>query len=175
MGESVGQHDAAPTSTTCHIAIVGDVEPGSTRAEIARLLTEAGCVVEVHATLPPTDALRYDLVLAAPQVTAPQQFADVSAGRLRIDASRRMVYVDESPLRMSAKEFALLQYLAAHPDEVFTREALLIAVWGSTWRTPGSVTEYIRRLRLILEPTGIGHCVVTHKGFGYSFDLSAVT
>jgi DNA-binding winged helix-turn-helix (wHTH) protein len=47
-------------------------------------------------------------------------------------------------------------------------------VWGSAWRTEGSVTEYIRRLRIILEPTGLGECIVTRKGFGYSFDPDVV-
>ena len=52
--------------------------------------------------------------------------------------------------------------------------ALLRAVWGSAWRTEGSVTEYVRRLRILLAPSGIGECIVTRKGFGYSFDPDAV-
>ena len=73
----------------------------------------------------------------------------------------------------AAREFTLLHHLAAHPGTVFSRDALLRAVWGSSWRTEGSVTEYIRRLRIILEPTGLGECIVTRKGFGYSFDPDA--
>jgi len=100
---------------------------------------------------------------------------DVEIGRLRIDAQRRLVLVDGAPVRMSAREFTLLHHLAAHPGIVFSREALLRAVWGSAWRTQGSVTEYIRRLRIILEPTGLGECIVTRKGFGYSFDPDVVS
>ncbi|MFM7212992.1 MAG: winged helix-turn-helix domain-containing protein, partial [Actinomycetota bacterium] len=99
---------------------------------------------------------------------------DVEIGRLRIDTQRRMVIVDGASVRMSAREFTLLHYLASYPDVVFSREALLRAVWGSSWRTEGSVTEYVRRLRMLLAPSGIGECIVTRKGFGYAFDPDAV-
>jgi DNA-binding response OmpR family regulator len=121
----------------------------------------------------------YDIVVLDPRALATQpapaaDLSDVEIGRLRIDARRRLVLVDEVPLRMSAREFTLLHHLAAHPGVVFSRDALLRAVWGSAWRTEGSVTEYIRRLRIILEPTGLGECIVTRKGFGYSFDPDVV-
>lgn len=128
----------------------------------------------------PVEAFRYDVVVVDPRALTRQSvpasdLGDVECGRLRIDARRRMTYVDESPVRMSAREFTLLHHLAAHPDVVFSRDALLRAVWGSAWRTEGSVTEYIRRLRMLLGPTGIGECIVTRKGFGYSFDPDAVS
>jgi DNA-binding response OmpR family regulator len=121
----------------------------------------------------------YDIVVLDQRVLATQpapaaDLSDVEIGRLRIDARRRLVLVDEVPVRMSAREFTLLHHLAAHPGVVFSRDALLRAVWGSAWRTEGSVTEYIRRLRIILEPTGLGECIVTRKGFGYSFDPDVV-
>ena len=127
----------------------------------------------------PIEALEYDIVLLDPRSLARQAspasgLDDVEIGRLRIDARRRAVIVDESPIRMSARELTLLHHLAAHPGVVFSRDALLRAVWGSAWRTEGSVTEYIRRLRILLAPTGIGECIVTRKGFGYSFDPDAV-
>jgi hypothetical protein len=127
----------------------------------------------------PIEAFGYDVVVVTPRALTRQSvpaadLADVECGRLRIDARRRMIYVDESPIRMSAREFTLLHHLAAYPDVVFSRDQLLRAVWGSAWRTEGSVTEYIRRLRILLGPTGIGECIVTRKGFGYSFDPDAV-
>lgn len=127
----------------------------------------------------PIEAMDYDIVVLDPRALAPQavpatDLGDVEVGRLRIDARRRTITVDGAPVRMSAREFTLLHHLAAHPDVVFSRDALLRAVWGSAWRTEGSVTEYIRRLRMILAPTGLGECIVTRKGFGYSFDPDAV-
>ena len=147
-------------------------------------LGAAGYAVEVrdHADATgriPIESMDFDVVMLDPRglASTPVPAAnldDVEIGRLRIDARRRMVYVDGAAIRMSAREFTLLHHLAAHPDVVFSREDLLRAVWGSAWRTEGSVTEYIRRLRMLLAPTGIGECITTRKGFGYSFDPSAV-
>lgn len=158
--------------------------PGGRLNGIVDVLGGAGYAVEVrdHADATgrlPIESLDYDIVMLDPRALATTpvpaaDLADVEIGRLRIDAGRRMVYVDESPVRLSAREFTLLHHLAAHPGVVFSREALLRAVWGSAWRTEGSVTEYVRRLRILLAPSGIGECIVTRKGFGYSFDPDVV-
>lgn len=157
--------------------------PGEQMAGLMGVLGGAGYRVDVrdHSDSMgrlPIEAMEYDIVVLDPRALAPQpapaaDLSDVEIGRLRIDARRRLVLVDEVPVRMSAREFTLLHHLAAHPGTVFSRDALLRAVWGSSWRTEGSVTEYIRRLRIILEPTGLGECIVTRKGFGYSFDPDA--
>jgi len=148
-------------------------------------LESAGYRVDTHVPshrqgLVPVEALRYDVLVMrpeAPTLSTPSRddapLGDVEIGRLHIDTKRRMILVDGNPVRMSAREFTLLHYLASYPGVVFSREALLRAVWGSSWRTEGSVTEYVRRVRMLLAPTGIGECIVTRKGFGYSFDPEA--
>lgn len=168
--------------TGARVLVLGS-NVGGHLGSIMNVLGGAGYVVDVrdHADATgrlPVESLDYDVVLIDPRSLAPQHppasaISDVEIGRLRIDASRRMVYADEVSLRMSAREFMLLHHLASHPDVVFSRDAILRAVWGSAWRTEGSVTEYIRRLRIILEPVGLGECIVTRKGFGYSFDSHA--
>lgn len=170
--------------TGARVLVLGGATGGHVE-RIVEALGGVGYVVDIrdHADATgrlPIESLDYDVVLLDPRSLAPQappasSLADVEIGRLRIDAGRRTVFVDGNALRMSAREFTLLHYLASHPDTVFTREALLRAVWGSAWRTEGSVTEYIRRLRIILEPTGLGECILTRKGFGYSFDSHAVS
>lgn len=165
------------------ILVLGAAPDGHVNG-LMELLGGAGYTVDVrdHADATgrlPVESMQYDVVVLDPRAVAPvpapaADLEDVEIGRLRIDARRRMVYVDESPVRMSARELTLLHHLAAHPDVVFSREALLRAVWGSAWRTEGSVTEYVRRLRILLGPTGVGECIVTRKGFGYSFDSTAV-
>ncbi len=175
--------EASSGTTEARVLVLGG-GPADQMAGLMGVLGGAGYRVDLrdHSDATgrlPIEAMNYDIVVLNPRVLAPQpvpaaELDDVEIGRLRIDARRRMVYVDESPIRLSAREFTLLHHLAAHPGVVFSREALLRAVWGSAWRTEGSVTEYIRRLRIILEPTGIGECIVTRKGFGYSFDPDVV-
>lgn len=165
------------------VLVLGE-DPGERLAGLMGVLDGAGYSVDVrdHTDTTgrlPIEAMEYDIVILDPRGLASQpapaaDLTDVEIGRLRIDARRRNVLVDGSPVRMSAREFMLLHHLSAHPDVVFSRDSLLRAVWGSAWRTEGSVTEYIRRLRIILAPTGIGECIVTRKGFGYAFDPDGV-
>ena len=66
----------------------------------------------------PIEAMDYDIVVLSPRALAPQpapaaELGDVEIGRLRIEARRRLVSVDGSPVRMSAREFTLLHHLAA--------------------------------------------------------------
>lgn len=49
---------------------------------------------------------------------------------LSIDLEARTVVVSGHTVKMKPKEFELLAFLAGHPAKVFSREALLEAVWG---------------------------------------------
>jgi hypothetical protein len=55
------------------------------------------------------------------------------------------VYRDGEPLRLTAKEFDLLYFLARHPRRVFSREQLMDRVWGyEAALDTGTVTVHIR-------------------------------
>jgi len=91
---------------------------------------------------------------------------------LRIDRSTRLVHLDgRGPLELAHREFDLLAHLAASPRQVFSREQLLAAVWGSSdaWQGTATVTEHIYRLRRRLGPLGDA-CLVTVRSVGYRFN-----
>jgi len=91
---------------------------------------------------------------------------------LMIDRAAHRVEVDDQPVDLTPKEFDLLVFLAATPDQVFTREELLEHVWGSTqeWQDPATVTEHVRRLRLKLESDPARpKWLHTVRGIGYRF------
>jgi len=95
---------------------------------------------------------------------------------LVIDRSAHRVEVDEQEVELTPKEFDLLAFLAASPDQVFTREELLEHVWGSTqeWQDPATVTEHVRRLRLKLERDPASpRWLHTVRGIGYRFSRSS--
>jgi two-component system, OmpR family, alkaline phosphatase synthesis response regulator PhoP len=70
---------------------------------------------------------------------------------------------------MTLKEYELLKYLARHRGRVFTRDALLTAVWQYNYfggsRTVG---VHVRRLRMKIERHGV-NIITTVRGFGYKF------
>ncbi len=71
---------------------------------------------------------------------------------LAIDAATREVELDGRPLKLTAKEFDLLLFMASHPRRVFSREQLMQRVWGYTSALDtGTVTVHLRRLRTKVE------------------------
>lgn len=78
---------------------------------------------------------------------------DVSADRLEfgdveLERATREVRKAGIELRLTAKEFDLLWFLASHPRRVFSRDQLMTRVWGYTAALDtGTVTVHVRRLR----------------------------
>jgi DNA-binding response OmpR family regulator len=73
-------------------------------------------------------------------------------GELEIDARAREVHRAGKPVKLTAKEFDLLWFLANHPRHVFSRDQLMDRVWGyAAALDTGTVTVHIRRLREKLE------------------------
>jgi DNA-binding response OmpR family regulator len=90
---------------------------------------------------------------------------------LVIDSSSREVTRGGEPLRLTAREFDLLWFMANHPRRVFAREQLMRRVWGySAAVDTGTVTVHMRRLREKIEeePSRPRH-LETVWGVGYRF------
>ena len=83
---------------------------------------------------------------------APPAVTRLSFGDVQLDAETREVTKAGRPLKLTAKEFDLLWFLARHPRHVFSRGQLMDRVWG--YQAPldtGTVTVHIRRLREKIE------------------------
>src|SRR6476661_9318711 len=85
--------------------------------------------------------------------TAPRVASRLCVGAIEIDADAREVRNGEERLRLTAREFDLLWFLASHPNRVFSRDQLMRKVWGyEAALDTGTVTVHIRRLREKVEP-----------------------
>jgi DNA-binding response OmpR family regulator len=93
------------------------------------------------------------------------------AGGLVIDAATREAARDGAPLRLTAKEFDLLWFLASHPRLVFSRRHLMDRVWGHDADfDPATVTVHVRRLREKVEDDpSRPERIQTVWGAGYRF------
>jgi two-component system response regulator ResD len=99
------------------------------------------------------------------------QDARLAFDGLAIDSATREVTKKGKPLRLTAREFDLLWFLASHPQRVFSREDLMRRVWGySAALDTGTVTVHVRRLREKIEdePSRPRH-LETVWGVGYRF------
>jgi DNA-binding response OmpR family regulator len=87
-------------------------------------------------------------------------------GPIIIDSDRHTVTVEGREVRLTAKEFLLLQYLILHRGRVLSRDLLLTDVWGYQY-TGGTrtVDVHVRRLREKLPV--LADAIETVKQFGY--------
>ena len=90
---------------------------------------------------------------------------------IEIDAGAREVTRDGEALRLTAKEFDLLYFLASNPRRVFSREHLMERVWGySAALDTGTITVHVRRLREKIEDDpSHPRFLETVWGVGYRF------
>jgi DNA-binding response OmpR family regulator len=90
-------------------------------------------------------------------------------GEVELERASRGVHKAGVELRLTAKEFDLLWFLAAHPRRVFSRGQLMASVWGyRSALDTGTVTVHVRRLREKIEDDpSRPHHLETVWGVGY--------
>ncbi len=99
---------------------------------------------------------------------APERPPVLTAGTLRLDPATRRVTRDDDEINLTAREYALLEYLMRRRDEVVTKTELLDHVWDAGADTDPNVVEvyvgYLRRK--IDQPYGL-RTLQTVRGAGY--------
>lgn len=95
----------------------------------------------------------------------------IERGNLRIDPRSHEAWLNDKPLNLSPKEFALIYFLARNAGQVFSREALLDRVWGrDAFVSARTVDVHIRWLRTRIEEDAQNPIrLLTVRGVGYKF------
>jgi two-component system, OmpR family, KDP operon response regulator KdpE len=98
----------------------------------------------------------------------------IKAGSVSIDIAHRKVMRNQDLIRLTATEFKLLSYLAAHADRVLTHQAILTHVWGfEELDHIEYLRVYIGLLRKKLEADPYApQFILTEPGIGYRFKTS---
>jgi two-component system OmpR family response regulator len=92
----------------------------------------------------------------------------LTAGDLVLDPATRSVTRGGTPISLSAKEFALLELLMRHPDEVLTRQVILEHVWDFAYDGVSNVVDvYIRYVREKVDRPFGRSSIETVRGVGY--------
>ena len=92
----------------------------------------------------------------------------ISVGDLRIDPGTHKVERAGASIELTAKEFALLEYLARHAGEVMTREEISRQVWDESHDTFSNLIEiYVGRLRRKIDSGRSVALLHTRRGEGY--------
>lgn len=102
---------------------------------------------------------------------APDRTQVLREGDVEVDLSARKASLAGRPLALTLREFDLLAHFVRNPDRVFSRDALLAAVWGWEVGDPSTVTVHVRRLREKIEVTPQAPTrIVTVWGRGYRWE-----
>ena len=97
----------------------------------------------------------------------------IKLGDVDIDLARQTAVRGKKPVRLTAKEFAMLRLLAAAEGEPVSREKFLDAVWGYTaFPTTRTVDNHIASLRAKLEKNpDEPRWLKTVHGVGYRLEI----
>lgn len=106
-----------------------------------------------------------------PQAEVHEEKRVIRVHDLEVNCQNRTVVLGGHPVRLTAKEFDLLQLLITHRGKVYSREALLETVWKYDYMGDmRTVDVHIRRLREKIERDSAGpEFILTKWGVGYYF------
>lgn len=98
-------------------------------------------------------------------------------GDLRIDRAGRRITLKDQPLRLTPKQYALLEFLAQEPDRVFSEREIVENVWKtSAYADSKDIKQYVYLIRGKLEaihPRG-RQIIETVPGFGYKLSSNPI-
>jgi two-component system response regulator MprA len=100
--------------------------------------------------------------------TAADRDENLKLADLVLDAKTRQAFRGERAIRLTAKEYDLLNLFMSYPGQVMTREMIFDRVWDYTFGGESNVLDvYIRYLRQKLEENGEPRLIYTLRGVGY--------
>jgi len=95
----------------------------------------------------------------------------IKAGPLEIDPSRKEVRRDGQNIGLTAKEYALIEYLARHQGSVLSRTQLSEHVWDMNFEPSSNVVDvYVGYLRNKIDKSFAYPIIKTVRGHGYMLD-----
>ena len=90
---------------------------------------------------------------------------------LKIDKQQQTVTRAGKTIDLTSKEYALLEYLMLHPNQILSKETLIDHVWDfDADILPNNVEAYIKNLRQKIDKPFKKQLIKTVRGFGYRIE-----
>ncbi|MFA5872081.1 MAG: response regulator transcription factor [Parcubacteria group bacterium] len=107
---------------------------------------------------------RIRAILRRPKTTLP---LDLSAGDISLNPATKRVSRSESEIKLTPKEFGLLEYLIRNKGSVVTRDQILSSIWDFAFDSFANVVDvHITNLRKKIDDKD-GKIIETVRGAGY--------
>jgi two-component system copper resistance phosphate regulon response regulator CusR len=100
--------------------------------------------------------------------------SELRVGDLVVDTGRRTAFRASRAIRLTTKEYTMLEYLARNADRVVGRAELSEHVWDENHDPMSNAIEvYVNRLRGKVDAPGEAPLIHTHRGAGYRLGLDS--
>lgn len=87
---------------------------------------------------------------------------------LELDTTSRLAHRDDREIRLTAREYALLEYLMRNPNRVLSRSRILEHVWDDNFDPVANAVDVLMgRVRRKVDPDGTRPLIYTLRGMGY--------
>ncbi len=91
---------------------------------------------------------------------------------IHMNTQEHRVFRGDRPIILGPTEYRLLEFFVRHPRKVFSREELLLEIWGENLNVEiRTVDVHIRRLRKELNLQNDKNIIRTIRSAGYALDL----
>jgi DNA-binding response OmpR family regulator len=102
------------------------------------------------------------------------RLAKLSVGNVLLDQETRKVYIDTKAVRLTNNEYAVLELLMAHPNQTFSCQAVLDAVWADDPESSAeTVQACVKNLTRKLSLEGQPCLLKTTEGQGFAVAVSS--
>ena len=97
---------------------------------------------------------------------------EVQIGSLRLDRLKHQIYTESKPIKLTPKEFKLLEYFLLRPKQVISRTELLEIVWEIQFDPHSNIVDaHVARVRNKLRKIPGAPQIETARGFGFILDV----
>lgn len=108
---------------------------------------------------------RLQALMRRPDETLPNE---LMVGTLRLNPGTHKVFCDEKEVKLTVKEFALLEFFMRHPNQILDREHILDHVWDFNFNSFSNVVDvHVKNLRKKLGQSEEKILIETVEGVGY--------
>jgi len=108
---------------------------------------------------------------APPHINANGQ---IQLGPLTLLPEQKQIWIEDSVIQLSNRDYAILSVLVSKPDQVFSRQDLISRMENNEVNER-TIDAQIRRLRDKIESNGTLKCIETVRGVGYRFRIPNTT
>lgn len=95
---------------------------------------------------------------------------ELSCGQIHLISSLRDAFAGEQPLRLTPKEYELLEFFLCNKEQIVSRDQIFERIWGFDSDSASTAVDvYVHHLRKKLAPYGGDLYLKTIRGVGYLF------